>query len=124
MNVVLVSDDTKIKNTTFEIIDNKYDLVQYSGSAEPLEVISRVCISNPQTIIIDDDFLKPNSAQVLSSIRSFLPEVNFIFITSDSSIELGRKISPIGVYFYAIKPVPQFELVQLLKSVKKDSRIN
>lgn len=124
MNVVLVSEDAQIQNTTVDNIDNKYDLTQYSGSAEPLEVMSRVCTSYPNVIIIDDDFLTPNSARILHSIKSILPEVKFIFFTSNSSIELGREISPLGIHFYGIKPIVEIELIQVLKSINKLTSLN
>ena len=119
MKVVLVSEDAQIQNTTVDNIDNKYDLTQYSGSAEPLDVMTRVCNSYPHMIIIDDDFLTPNSARILHSIKSILPEVKFIFLTSSSSIELGRAISPLGIHFYGIKPIAEIELIQVLQSINK-----
>lgn len=124
MNVVLVSEDAQIQNTTVDNIDNKYDLTQYSGSAEPLEVMSRVCTSYPNVIIIDDDFLTPNSARILHSIKSILPEVKFIFFTSNSSIELGREISPLGIHFYGIKPILKFDYIQVLQSITKLTSVN
>jgi len=124
MKVVLISEDIQIQKTTVDTINNKYDLTQYSGSAEPLDVMSGVCTSYPHVIIIDDDFLTPNSSIILRSIKSVIPELKIIFLTSNSSLELGRKISPLGVHFYGIKPIDEIDLIQVLKSINKLSSAN
>ena len=91
MKVVLISEDAQIQNSIAESIENKFELTQYSGSTEPLDVMSMVCILHPHVIIIDDDLLSPNSARILHSIKSIISEVKIIFFTSDSSIELAGR---------------------------------
>ena len=124
MKVALVSDDKLIEEIVIAAIENQYDFIQYRGCSEPIDVISGVCISNPRTIIIDDDFLKPNSAQVLNSIKLILPESKLIFLTSNSSIGLGREISQLGIHYYGIKPLSEPELKNLFESMNVDTSVN
>ena len=55
-----------IKNLQI-IPDNQLGI--YSDNPDTLEIMSHVCSEHPNTLIIDDDFTKPESAHVLSAIR-------------------------------------------------------
>lgn len=91
----------------------------YNKSYDPLDVISFVYSHSPALLFLDDDVLKPNSAKILKSIKQISKKIAIIFITSDNSINLGREITPIGVYFYGIKPISKDEILDLIKSVKE-----
>jgi len=54
---------------------------------------------------------------VLESIRKVNSKIKIIFITSDSGIELGKAVSQLGIYFYAIKPVEEDEFKTLFDSI-------
>ena len=45
--------------------------------------------------------------------------MQIIFVTSDTSVELGKKISPLGITYYAIKPIDKVEFDELLNSISK-----
>jgi len=88
--------------------DNQIDV--YNESNDPLDVMSTVCESNPSLMIIDDDFLKPKTVHILQSIRKVNQSIKIIFCTSNSSIELGKEVSQLGIQYYAIKPLDKGEL--------------
>lgn len=94
-----------------------HNIVIYSQNNDPLEIMSDVCTLNPSILILDDDFTRSNSTQLLSSIKKVNKKLSIIFITSDDSIELGRQISPIGIQYYSIKPVLQNSLIDSIKSI-------
>jgi response regulator of citrate/malate metabolism len=48
-----------------------------------------------------------------------LTKVSTIFVTSDESYELGREISPLGIQYYAIKPVDVNDMRDLIASLTK-----
>ena len=75
------------------------------SETSPIELLSIVCQERPVLLVFDDDLVRPDSAQVLRNIRKLHEEVKIIFVTSDSSLEIGRSISQLGVQFYAIKPI-------------------
>ena len=91
----------------------------YSESTDPLDIMSAVCSMNPSILIVDDDFLKPNTAHVLKSIRKVNEKVDVIFITSDSSVELGKQIMQLGIKLYSVKPIDEQEISESLKSIVK-----
>jgi len=99
-------------------------LIFYQGSTDPLDVMSFVCSEISSILIIDDDFLKPNTAHILRSVRKLHKKVVIIFVTSNTSIELGREISQLGMYYYAIKPVDKEEISDILESILKKQNKN
>lgn len=102
-------------------IQNNHDcpVEIYQGSSDPLDVMSYVCTTPFSLLIMDDDFLEPNSAHILKSIKKIAGELPVIFITSNSSIELGREISQLGIQFYALKPIEEDTLYKSMQSIIK-----
>ena len=95
--------------------ENQLDI--FSEKADALEIMSHVCTIHPKLLIIDDDFIKPNTAKVLNAIRKVNQNVNIIFITSDSGIEIGREVSQLRIHYYALKPLDKSELGDSIKSI-------
>ena len=116
--LLLISIDQTIKLYTEKYFNNpEYRLTIFNSTSEPLEVMSQVCSNNPTILILDDDFLNPNSNRLLSSIKNANPKLSVIFITSNTSLELGREINKIGVKSYLIKPISENNLNEYIKSV-------
>jgi DNA-binding NtrC family response regulator len=118
MKILVFSNDidlitvlTKVGDKT----DNRFTF--FDKLNDPLDVMSTVCSKKPNVLIIDDDYLKPKTAHILKSIRKVNKDLKIIFITSDSSIELGSEISQLGIYFYAIKPLDELELLESIQSI-------
>ena len=85
----------------------------------PIDIVGYVYEKNPFVIIVDDDYVKPNAAVMISTIKKMNENIKVIFITSDSSVELGKQISPLGIAYYAIKPLNKNEFDELLNSISK-----
>lgn len=84
---------------------------------EPLDIISDFLTERPSILIIDDDSLSPNTLSVLDTICRLNKGTKIIFLTSSTSIELGRKVSQLGIYYYAIKPIKESDIIELLRSI-------
>ena len=91
----------------------------YKEDSDPMKVLSNILSVQPSVLIIDDDYLSPNTVSVLESVRSVNNKIKIIFVTSDSSIELGKAVSQLGIYFYAIKPIEDEEFRTLFNSLYK-----
>jgi FixJ family two-component response regulator len=79
--------------------------------------MSTVCLEHPGILVIDDDFLNPSTGHIISSIKKILGDLAIIFVTSNPDIELGREVSQMGVYYYAVKPLEEDALIDSLKSI-------
>ncbi len=73
----------------------------------------------PELVIIDDDMLHPDSPLVLQIVKHINENVSVIFLTSDPGIELGRRITQLGVQFYTHKPIEANELCEAVFSIIK-----
>ena len=91
----------------------------YEEEPDPVRVLSSILSVQPTALIIDDDYLSPNTVSILESLRKVNDKIKIIFFTSDSSIELGKAVSQLGIYFYAIKPVEEEEFNTLYNSLLK-----
>jgi two-component system response regulator YesN len=120
--MLLISKDNMLiqsLNYTAENLNCEY--YNFSNSIDPLDIASEIFSINPSLLIIDDDFTAPNSAKILESLKKVNSKLQVIFITSDTGLDLGRKINKIGVKYYLIKPIEKESLNQFIKSVKTEN---
>ena len=121
IKVLLISVDKTIKLFVEKYYNNPdFQFTTYNISANPLDIMSQICSTNPSILILDDDFINPNSVHLLSSVKKVNPKLSIIFITSNTSLELGREINSIGVKFYLMKPFTGNEFHEFLKSIIKE----
>lgn len=99
--------------------EQDFNISVVNHSSDPLDIMAAVCSHKPALLISDDDFLAPNSAHILTSIRKVNEKLEIIFVTSNSGLEIGRAISQIGIHYYAIKPLQQSELSEVILSLNK-----
>ena len=118
MKILLISNDQILSELIKGVqLPEDSTVVIRSEDPDPLDTMSAVCSMNPTILIIDDDFLKPNTARVIKSIRKVNEKVDVIFITSDSSVELGKQIMQLGIQLYTVKPFDEHEITESLKSI-------
>ena len=70
----------------------------YNKTSDPIDIVLYMMERKPGVVVLDDDYLKPYSAKILKSIKQFSNNIKIIFLTSDYSIDLGREISPFGIF--------------------------
>lgn len=118
MKTLVLSNDSELKlliegleqndRFSFQILDN---------TGNPIEIISTVCSERPGLLIVDDDGLKPNTVDVLKSIKKLCKNTAIVFFTSNDSLELGRQVSPLGVLYYGIKPIVKKDFIDVLRAI-------
>ncbi len=124
IKVLLISIDQTIKFFTEKnYINSEYQFTFFNSTTDPLDIMAQVCSINPSILILDDDYINPNSIHLLSSIKKVNPKLSIIFITSNTSLELGREINSIGVSYYLMKPITENEFNAFLKSLVKERSI-
>jgi FixJ family two-component response regulator len=120
MKIMVLSKDPELIESTRSVNHaDSWNVKVYNYSSDPLDVVSNVCIEHPGILVIDDDYLNPSSGHILASIKKMLDDLAIIFVTSNSDIELGREVSQMGVYYYAVKPLEEDALIDSLKSIVK-----
>jgi len=127
MRILLISEDNLLLTTLKNFGENsRVSTIVYNNDPKPIKVLSNFLSLQPSVLILDDDYLKPNSVEILESIRNVNNKMKIIFASSDSSLELGKKVSQLGIYYYAIKPIDESEIQELLDSLlnTKSEQIN
>jgi DNA-binding NarL/FixJ family response regulator len=127
MRILLISEDNLLLTTLKNFGENsKVSTRIYNEDPKPIQVLSNFLSLKPSVLIVDDDYIKPNSVEILESIRKVNNNIKIIFASSDSSLELGKKVSQLGIYYYAIKPIEESEIKELLDSLlnTKSKQIN
>jgi DNA-binding response OmpR family regulator len=120
MKIMIFSNDSNLlRMIQIANINDDTTVSVLNDSQDPLDIMSAICAQNPSLVVLDDDFVKPHSAHVIRSVRKINSKVNFIFVTSDESVELGREISPLGIHYYGHKPLAQSELHDSIESIIK-----
>ena len=120
MRILLISDDYLLQSTVKDFGENSKAFTSvYDADPKPIKVLSNFLSTQPSALIVDDDYLKPNSVEILESIRNVNKKMKIIFASSDSSLELGKKVSQLGIYYYVIKPIDESEFNELLDSLLK-----
>jgi len=120
MKIIMITNDpvlTKMGTSSQNISGEQ--LTIYNSDPNPLNVVSFVYENNPSSLIIDDDYLKPNSAQIIETIRKVHKNLAIVFTTSDHSLKLGKEVSQLGIHYYAIKPFDTKEFDDLINSISK-----
>ena len=120
MKTILLSNDHDLIHTINKSkIFSKDKFVLINDTRDSLDIMSTVCSENPTLLIADDDFLKPESAHILKSIKKVNKNIYIIFLSSDLSIELGREVSQLGIQYYALKPFGEEDLIDVVNFIGK-----
>ncbi len=118
MKLLLLTNDLEIKKI-FESEDLSSNQLMFFENQNPLEILSFACNERPSLLILDDDFVTPNSAQIIKSIKNLCKNIAVIFITSDTGLDLGRQVSQLGIQYYTIKPISSDEIIDSVNSIIK-----
>lgn len=121
--LILSKDPVIIKQIKTPEFSANQEFLVYSDNNDPLDVMSTVCSINPSILVADDDYMKPNTVHIMHSIRKVNPNTPIVFITSNTSVDLGRDISRLGIHYYAQKPLQENELTDSIQSLLKVQNI-
>ncbi len=120
MKIVTISSDTSlIKLIDKPEVKAQNQLIIYNKGNDLLDVVSFIHTNHPSILIVDDDFLKPDTAHLLKNVKQLNPDLAVVFITSDPGIELGKQVSQVGIHFYGLKPLSENELEDSIRSITK-----
>lgn len=119
MKILVISNDHQMINLIQNEIawQGECQFVFHSETS-PIEVLSLVCQARPSVLVFDDDLLRPSSAEILRNIKKLHETVKIVFVTSDSSLDIGRSVSQIGIQYYAVKPIETDEFRDTINAIK------
>ena len=123
MKVIIITNDEELKRISRELNPGeKENLLIYDRLSKPLDIVGYVFEKNPSLLVLDDDMISPDTFNVISNIKKMKKDLKIVFVTSNSSIELGKEITPLGISYYAIKPLEQKDFSELINSLTKNKQ--
>ena len=82
MKILTLSVDTElIRLIDTYASDHKHQSIKFNTSKRPIDIVGYVYEQNPFLIIVDDDFVKPDAAVTISTIKKMKEKVKVIFST-------------------------------------------
>lgn len=91
-----------------EVLSKEGYLVCLAETGE--DVLEKIQFNPIHVIIMDVGILSAEGHRLISLIKKLNQKIHIIVMSSDSSLELARKVRGEGIYFYAIKPLDFAEL--------------
>ena len=120
MRITVLSRDEDLIQTVLEMHLKSISTIDlFNESNNPLDVLAHVFTIQPNILVVDDDFTKPETVDILKAIKKVFSDISIVFITPSSSLELGREISQVGIHFYMLKPINQMMLKESLTHIAK-----
>ena len=116
MKILVLSNDEKIISALSDP-GNPAETIFFKDEAQLWTIMEKLASHAISLIIVDDDLVRPNSERIIRMLKQLRENVNVIFITSDRSIDLGKRISQLGIDFYGHKPFKEQELCEALSSI-------
>jgi two-component system, response regulator YesN len=117
--LIIVDDESEIRNGLLEIIDWEKEGFVVVGEAENGLDALQMAESMPIDLVITDirmPFL--DGLQMAKEIRKLQPMVSFIVLSGYDDFEYTRQAIQIKISDYVLKPVSSDELIPILRSVK------
>ena len=125
MKVFIVSNDQELLETWQSFLSASSGINNLEAeTSDVLDLMSTICSERPSLLIIDDDFIKPNTGHLLRSVRKVNQNLKIMFVTSDTSIDLGREISQLGIYYYTYKPIDIREFTDSVSALMRNHELN
>ena len=93
MRTLLISTDNLLVKMVNQFGQSEEDSVMvYEEDSDPVKVLSNILSIQPSVLIIDDDYLSPNSVSVLESIKKVNDKIKIIFDCCDRVGSLNLKL--------------------------------
>ncbi|PLX69304.1 MAG: sigma-54-dependent Fis family transcriptional regulator [Denitrovibrio sp.] len=117
MKVVLIEDDATLNRVLKRAIEKHYSITSFTSPVSALEYLAE----NYADVIVSDIRMPDLTGfDVLSKVKSFLPESYILLMTGQSSIDESVKAIKQGAYDYIPKPVDTELLIYKLQMAEEN----
>lgn len=125
MNIIVASRDEGLRRSLARLLDSPSNHVQTtSRSSELIQWVQDgnfdvewVLDGNFDVVIVDDDLAGMGGVETLPLLKQIRPKLPIIMLSSGTSIEVGRRIAEVGVFYHFVKPVDLSDLMHVVRAV-------
>jgi two-component system response regulator AtoC len=119
--VLIIEDELVLaKNIKTYLERHDYEAVAVHSGEDGIEKLEAFL---PDVVVLDYHLPKMNGLEVLSHIRSKIPEIKVIMITGNATVEVAVQAVKAGAYDYLAKPVVLGELKLLVDRALGQERV-
>ena len=117
--LIIVDDESEIRNGLLEIIDWEKEGFVVVGEAENGLDALQLAETTPIDLVITDIRMPfMDGLEMAKEIRKLQPMVSFIILSGYDDFEYTRQAIQIKISDYVLKPVSSDDLIPILRSVK------
>ena len=113
----LVDDHELVRRGVADLLDEEPDLMVIGQASSVSEALARVPAANPDVVVLDVRLPDGNGVELCRELRSRLPELNCLMLTSYTDEEAMMDAILAGAGGYVIKDIKGMELVSAVRTV-------
>jgi DNA-binding NarL/FixJ family response regulator len=117
IRVFLLDDHEIVRRGVRELIDGEDDLVVVGEAGTGAEAIARLPSTRPDVAVLDVQLGEGSGVEVCRDIRSMMPEVGCLMLTSFSDDEAVVESVLAGAQGYVLKQVVGSDLIESIRAV-------
>ena len=117
LTVFLVDDHEVVRRGVAELLDEEPDLTVVGQATSVSEALVRVPAADPDVVVLDVRLPDGNGIELCRELRSMLPELNCLILTSYTEEEAMMDAILAGAGGYVIKDIKGMELVSAVRTV-------
>ena len=117
LKVFLVDDHELVRRGVADLLDEEPDLMVIGQASSVSEALARVPATNPDVVVLDVRLPDGNGVELCRELRSRLPELNCLMLTSYTDEEAMMDAILAGAGGYVIKDIKGMELVSAVRTV-------
>ena len=115
--VFLVDDHEVVRRGVAELLDEEDDLTVIGQASSVSEALARVPALRPDVVVLDVRMPDGNGVELCRDLRSKLPELNCLMLTSFTDEQAMMDAILAGAGGYVIKDIKGMELVSAVRTV-------
>jgi two-component system response regulator DevR len=117
LKVFLVDDHELVRRGVADLLDEEPDLMVIGQASSVSEALARMPAANPDVVVLDVRLPDGNGVELCRELRSRLPELNCLMLTSYTDEEAMMDAILAGAGGYVIKDIKGMELVSAVRTV-------
>ncbi|GAA5162419.1 response regulator transcription factor [Pseudonocardia eucalypti] len=117
LNVFLVDDHEVVRRGVADLLDAEDDLTVIGEAGSVAEALARVPALRPDVVVLDVRLPDGNGVELCRELRSRLPELNCLMLTSFTDEQAMMDAILAGAGGYVIKDIKGLELVSAVRTV-------
>ncbi len=117
LTVFLVDDHEVVRRGVADLLDQEHDLTVVGQASSVAEALDRVPVLNPDVAVLDMRLPDGNGVQMCRELRSRVPDLNCLILTSYTDQEAMVDAILAGAGGYVIKDIQGLDLVSAVRTV-------